>query len=105
LDITYLVIEALDECIVGLPKLLDFVNKSRVSSRVKWLAFSRNHPNIKRRLQPDDSVTTLSAKIEDADTDIKSFINSGYGTASGTSYIYFIPNASGVREGLLALLL
>jgi hypothetical protein len=47
----YLIVNALDECVADLPKLLDFiVQKSCVSSRVKWIVSSRNWPNIEERL-------------------------------------------------------
>jgi hypothetical protein len=49
---TYLVIDGLDECITGLPKLLDFiVQKSSLSLRVKWIVSSRNWPDIEERLE------------------------------------------------------
>ncbi|RYP70100.1 hypothetical protein DL769_005077 [Monosporascus sp. CRB-8-3] len=49
---THFVIDALDECVVGLPKLLDFiVQKSSVSSHVKWIVSSRNWPDIEERLE------------------------------------------------------
>ena len=52
LDSTYLIIDALDECVVDLPKLLDFiVEKSSVSPRVKWIVSSRNWPDIEERLE------------------------------------------------------
>ena len=49
---TYLIVDALDECVADLPKLLDFiVQKSSVSSRVKWIVSSRNWPDIEERLK------------------------------------------------------
>ena len=52
LNSTYLIIDALDECVVDLPKLLDFiVQKSFVSPRVKWIVSSRNGPDIEERLE------------------------------------------------------
>ncbi|RYP75606.1 hypothetical protein DL771_002306 [Monosporascus sp. 5C6A] len=52
LNSTYLVVDALDECVTDLPKLLDFiVQKSCVSSRVKWIVSSRNWPDIEERLK------------------------------------------------------
>jgi len=44
MDSTYLVVDALDECVLAdLPKLLDFiVQKSSMPSRVKWIVSSRN---------------------------------------------------------------
>ena len=39
----FIVIDALDECVTDLPKLLDFIaQKSSVSPRVKWIVSSRN---------------------------------------------------------------
>ena len=52
LNSTYLIIDALDECVAGLPKLLDFiVRQSAVSPSVKWIVSSRNWPSIERRLE------------------------------------------------------
>jgi len=43
LNTTYLMIDALDECVTDLPKLLRFIaQQSTVSSRLKWAASSRN---------------------------------------------------------------
>ncbi|KAL7940607.1 NACHT domain-containing protein [Trichoderma barbatum] len=55
LERTYVIIDALDECVTDLPKLLDFINtKSTLFSRVKWIVSSRNWPDIEERL---DSAT------------------------------------------------
>jgi hypothetical protein len=52
LNTTYLIIDALDECVVDLPKLLDFiVQQSNASSPVKWIVSSRNWPSIEDRLE------------------------------------------------------
>ena len=52
LNSTYLIVDALDECVTGLPKLLDLiVQKSCVSSRVKWIVSSRNLPVVEGRLE------------------------------------------------------
>ena len=49
---TVLIIDALDECVTDLPKLLDFiVHMSSVSSRVKWIVSSRNWPDIEEHLE------------------------------------------------------
>ncbi|KAF2683802.1 hypothetical protein K458DRAFT_389727 [Lentithecium fluviatile CBS 122367] len=51
LNNTYLVIDALDECVKDMPRLLDFiVKKSSASSRVKWIISSRNLPSIEKEL-------------------------------------------------------
>jgi hypothetical protein len=66
LNDTYVIIDALDECVVDLPKLLDFiVQKSSVSPRVKWIVSSRNDSNIERRLRLDNSGTRLSLELEE----------------------------------------
>jgi hypothetical protein len=47
----YLIIDALDECLVDLPLLLALiVQKSSVYSRVKWIVSSRNWPSTEERL-------------------------------------------------------
>ncbi|KAH9203855.1 HET-R [Leptodontidium sp. 2 PMI_412] len=49
---TFLIIDALDECVVDRSKLLDFiVQKSFISPRVKWVISSRNWPDIEERLE------------------------------------------------------
>jgi hypothetical protein len=63
LKATYLVIDALDECVADLPKILDFV--IRISSnRVKWLVSSRNEITIERKLRSDDRWTRLSLELK-----------------------------------------
>jgi hypothetical protein len=52
LNSAYFIIDALDECVVDLPKLLDFIVQiSSVSRRIKWLISSRNWPDIEERLE------------------------------------------------------
>jgi hypothetical protein len=52
LNSTYLIIDALDECVTDLPRLLDFIiQQSPVSRRVKWIVSSRNWPDIEERLE------------------------------------------------------
>jgi hypothetical protein len=52
LNSTYFVIDALDECVTDLQKLLDFIvqQSSVSSSRVKWIVSSRNWPSIEKDL-------------------------------------------------------
>lgn len=51
--LTYLVIDALDECEIGLEHLLELIAKSSstVANRVKWLVTSRGREGIRRRLR------------------------------------------------------
>jgi hypothetical protein len=52
LNDTYIIIDALDECVVDLPKLLDLiVERLSVSSQVKWIVSSRNWPDIEECLE------------------------------------------------------
>jgi hypothetical protein len=48
---TYLIVDALDECVVALPNLLCFIAQtSSVSTHVKWVVSSRNWPEIEKTL-------------------------------------------------------
>jgi hypothetical protein len=61
---TYLIIDALDECVTDLPKLLEFVAKqSSVSSRVKWIVSSRNWPDIEAQLERAGHKVKLSLEL------------------------------------------
>jgi hypothetical protein len=64
LRMTYLIIDALDECVAELPKLLEFVAKqSSASSRVKWIVSSRNWPNIEAQLEQAGHKVKLSLEL------------------------------------------
>jgi hypothetical protein len=61
---TYLAIDALDECVTDLPKLLGFVAKqSSASSRVKWIVSSRNWPDIEAQLEQAGHKVRLSLEL------------------------------------------
>lgn len=77
LSSTSLVVDALDECVVDLPKLLDFiVQKSSVSSRVRWIVSSRNWPEIEERLARAGHGVRLSLELnaESVSTAVNVFI-------------------------------
>jgi NACHT domain len=65
LMVAYLVIDALDECEVGLPQLLDLITwtVSAQPTRVKWIVSSRNRIDIEHRLGLDNSHTRLSLEL------------------------------------------
>ncbi|KAF2686634.1 hypothetical protein K458DRAFT_362825 [Lentithecium fluviatile CBS 122367] len=66
LNSTYFIIDALDECVVELPKLLDFiVLMSSISFRVKWIVSSRNEAHIEQRLQLNESGIRLSLELKE----------------------------------------
>lgn len=72
---TYLVIDALDECITDLPKLLNFiVERSSISPQVKWVVSSRNWPNIKERLEKARQNLSLELNAESVSVAVKFFI-------------------------------
>jgi hypothetical protein len=57
-------IDALDECVTDLPKLLEFVTKqSSMSHRVKWIVSSRNWPAIEAQLEQAGHKVRLSLKL------------------------------------------
>ncbi|KAM0449365.1 hypothetical protein ACHAO4_007712 [Trichoderma viride] len=45
-----LIVDALDECVEGLPLLLNFLSHASSSSRAKWIVSSRNWPVIEENL-------------------------------------------------------
>jgi hypothetical protein len=64
LSTTYLIIDALDECVTDLPKLLAFIAKqSSASSRVKWIVSSRNWPDIEEELERAEHKKRLSLEL------------------------------------------
>jgi hypothetical protein len=64
LRMTYLIIDALDECVTDLPKLLEFVAKqSSASSQVKWIVSSRNRPDIEAQLELAEHKAKLSLEL------------------------------------------
>lgn len=64
LSCTYLIIDALDECVVDLPKLLNFIAKqSSTSPRVKWIVSSRNWTNIEEQLAKAEEGVRLSLEL------------------------------------------
>jgi hypothetical protein len=61
---TYMIIDALDECVTDLPRLLEFVAKqSSASSRVKWIVSSRNWPEIEAQLERAGYRVKLSLEL------------------------------------------
>ena len=65
LTVAYLVIDALDECEVGLQQLLDLITwtMSARSTGVKWIVSSRNRYDIEQRLRLGDSHSRLSLEL------------------------------------------
>ncbi|KAN0069077.1 hypothetical protein V8E54_012706 [Elaphomyces granulatus] len=65
LTAAYLVVDALDECVEGLPQLLDLITwtVSTQSSCIKWIVSSRNRYDIEQCLEIDDSHTRLSLEL------------------------------------------
>lgn len=61
---TYLIIDALDECLVDRTKLLEFIAKqSPLASRVKWIVSSRNWPDIEAQLERAGHKVKLSLEL------------------------------------------
>jgi hypothetical protein len=66
LDSIYLVVDALDECVTGLPGLLELiVYTSSVSSRAKWIVSSRNWSSIEKSLNTAAQRVRLSLELNE----------------------------------------
>ena len=64
LNSTHMIIDALDECVEDLLKLLDFIVKqSSASPHVKWIVSSRNWPDIEERLAKAEQGVKLSLEL------------------------------------------
>ncbi|XP_014550386.1 hypothetical protein COCVIDRAFT_115570 [Bipolaris victoriae FI3] len=64
LSTTYLIIDALDECMTDRLNLLSFIaEESSASSRVKWIVSSRNWPAIEEQLERAEHKTRLSLEL------------------------------------------
>lgn len=67
LNHVYLVIDALDECTIGLRPLLDLiVQESSAHPRIKWIVSSRNWPEIIERLDVATQVAPISLELNDS---------------------------------------
>ena len=72
---TYLIIDALDECVTDLPKLLNFiVQRSSTSSQVKWIVSSRNWPDIEEQLEKAGQNLSLELNAESVSAAVNFFI-------------------------------
>jgi DNA replication protein DnaC len=64
----YLIIDALDECVHDLPKLLGFIRQmASSSSHVKWIVSSRNWPKIEEVLKKTGHKVDLSLELNGED--------------------------------------
>jgi hypothetical protein len=64
LNTTYLIIDALDECVTDMPKLLRFIaEQSSASSCVKWVVSSRNWIEIEEQLERAGHRVKLSLEL------------------------------------------
>ncbi|KAK3363996.1 beta transducin-like protein HET-D2Y [Lasiosphaeria hispida] len=73
---TCLVVDALDECVADLPKLLDFITRvSLSSSGIKWLLSSRNEHVIEREMMSIDEKARLSLELKENAEQIAHAVN------------------------------
>ncbi|RYP38348.1 hypothetical protein DL767_002588 [Monosporascus sp. MG133] len=78
LRMTYLIIDALDECLTDLPRLLDLVAQvSCASPCVKWIVSSRNWPQIEEQLAmaPQNARLSLELNAESVATAVNTYIH------------------------------
>ncbi|KAK4461139.1 HET-R [Cladorrhinum samala] len=78
LRMTYLIIDALDECVTDLPRLLNLIAEmSPASRRVKWIVSSRNWPQIEEKLAMAAQSDRLSLELnaESVATAVNTYID------------------------------
>jgi hypothetical protein len=64
LNNAYLIIDALDECVTDLSKLLNLIiETSSISHRIKWIVSSRNWPNIEEHLDGAENKARLCLEL------------------------------------------
>jgi hypothetical protein len=62
----YIIVDALDECVVDLPKLLDLIIRTTgSSSRIKWLVSSRNEAHIEQKFKTLGDESKLSLELKE----------------------------------------
>lgn len=71
----YLVVDALDECVTGLPALLSFIVQTTSFSNVKWILSSRHGNDIERGLQLDGSRIRLSLELKENEEQVSCAVN------------------------------
>ncbi|KAH8589204.1 NACHT domain-containing protein [Bisporella sp. PMI_857] len=60
------IVDALDECVADLPKLLDLiVQTSSISPRIKWIVSSRNWPSIEKSLNKATQKASLLLELNE----------------------------------------
>ncbi|KAH8797812.1 hypothetical protein F5884DRAFT_146537 [Xylogone sp. PMI_703] len=77
----YLIVDGLDECIVDLPKLLDFITQTSSLSCIKWIVSSRNWPSIEKNINKAKQKAILCLELNEESI-----------TAAVTTYIQFKVN-------------
>ena len=73
----YFIVDALDECMVDLPQLLNLIAQHSSAPHVKWILSSRNRHDIERKLMQDESRTRLSLELnaEQVSRAVDAYIN------------------------------
>jgi hypothetical protein len=73
---TYIVVDALDECVRDMPKLLDIIAKQcSESSNVKWIVSSRNLTDIEEQLDQVGHVLSLELNAKSVTAAVENFIS------------------------------
>jgi hypothetical protein len=76
LDNAYFFVDALDECIKDLEKLLAFtVQKLALSPRVKWILTSRNYTSIEQKIPLDNFGIRLSLELKENAAQVSRAVN------------------------------
>ncbi|KAH8880861.1 NACHT-domain-containing protein [Thozetella sp. PMI_491] len=70
---TWLIVDALDECVTELPPLLDLIIRTN-SPRVKWVISSRNLPQIEEKLYLTGQTLSLELNAESVSAAVDTYI-------------------------------
>lgn len=63
-----LIVDALDECLEGLPRLLDLIVSASSTHQTKWIISSRNWPNIEKQLVNTEHKAVLCLELNQDST-------------------------------------
>ncbi|TVY85514.1 Vegetative incompatibility protein HET-E-1 [Lachnellula suecica] len=102
LNSTHLIVDALDECVTELPRLLALIAETSSLSRVKWILSSRNRIDIERELRLTESRKRLSLELkenaEQVSRAVSAYIDHCFSEIAAIGHI--IPEQSQVQDML-----
>ncbi|PVH68540.1 hypothetical protein DL98DRAFT_599436 [Cadophora sp. DSE1049] len=100
LKLTYLIIDALDECTKDLQLLTTLIVNTSSISRVKWLLSSRNKPDIERWLRLEESQRQLSLELKENASQVSRAVDAyiDHYFSQMTAFGHVIPDQNQLRD-------